>query len=50
MKLNYRLAEGRDGRLCAEIVQQWSEETPWLGAVESVVEWWTGCLHHVDTS
>ncbi|MEO9682077.1 MAG: GNAT family N-acetyltransferase [Tateyamaria sp.] len=53
MKLNYRLAEGCDGRSCAEIVRDWSLETPWLGPLndfESVVEWWTGCLLHVGTS
>ncbi|MEM9640338.1 MAG: GNAT family N-acetyltransferase [Pseudomonadota bacterium] len=51
--LKYRLAEGRDGRSCAEIVRDWSAETPWLGPLndfENVVEWWTDCLRHVDTS
>ena len=53
MNMRYRLAGGGDGRPCAEIVRDWSAETPWLGPLnefESVVEWWTGCLHHVDTS
>ena len=53
MKLKYRPAGASDGRSCAEIVRDWSVETPWLGPLndfESVVEWWTGCLRNVDTS
>ena len=53
MKLKYRPAGACDGRSCAEIVRDWSLETPWLGPLndfESVVQWWTGCLLHVDTS
>ena len=53
MSLKYRTAEESDGRACAEIVRDWSLETPWLGPLndfERVVEWWTGCLLHVDTS
>lgn len=53
MTLKYRPAAACDGRACAEIVKDWSLETPWLGQLnefESVVQWWTGCLQYVDTS
>lgn len=53
MVLKLRLAEARDGRSCAKIVRDWGLETPWLGPVndfEEMVDWWTGCLAHVETS
>jgi ribosomal protein S18 acetylase RimI-like enzyme len=51
--LIYRLAEGSDGRSCAEIIRDWSLETKWIGPLnefESVVDWWRGCILNVETS
>lgn len=53
MTFSYRFAAERDGRACASIVHEHGMETPWLGPLnefEQLVEWWQGCLLHVETS
>lgn len=53
MTYTYRLAERRDGKAAAHIVQEWSDTTPWLPPLnefDRVSAWWSGCLEHVATS
>lgn len=49
----YRLAEKRDGRACAKIIEDWSAETAWLSPpweFDRLAAWWSGCLDGVETS
>ena len=53
MTHSYRRAVRRDRYACARIVLEHGTETPWLGELyefDGLVEWWSDCLHHVETS